>query len=153
MYYTHNNTWEKDCVRRKETRMDRAEDEVAVVLAWHAALNGGDADRLVALSHDDVEMGGPRGAAYGVGTLREWVDRAGIVLEPGRLFRRGGTVVVEERAAWRPAAGETPGEPTAVASVFAVEEGRVRRVVRHDGLAAALAAAGLAEEDEIARPG
>ena len=35
--------------------------EVHVVEAWHAALNEGDMDRLVGLSHPDVEFGGPRG--------------------------------------------------------------------------------------------
>ena len=35
--------------------------EVHVVEAWHAALNEGDVDRLVRLSHPDVEIGGSRG--------------------------------------------------------------------------------------------
>ena len=36
--------------------------EVHVVEAWHAALNEGDVDRLVGLSHPDVEIGGPAGS-------------------------------------------------------------------------------------------
>ena len=35
--------------------------EVHVVEAWHATHNEGDVDRLVGLSHPDVEIGGPRG--------------------------------------------------------------------------------------------
>jgi hypothetical protein len=37
-----------------------------VVLAWHAALNAGGIDRLLALSSEDVEVGGPRGVSRGV---------------------------------------------------------------------------------------
>ena len=44
--------------------------EVHVVEAWHAALNEGDMDRLVGLSHPDVEFGGPRGVGQGVQLLR-----------------------------------------------------------------------------------
>lgn len=133
--------------------MDETGDAVAVVLGWHAALNAGDADRLVALSHDDVELGGPRGVARGAGQLRAWIGRAGIRLETGRLFRRGGTVVVAQRATWPPAADQALAAPAAVASVFVVRDGRVARVDRHDDLAAALAAAGLGEGDETARTG
>jgi ketosteroid isomerase-like protein len=35
--------------------------EVHMVEAWHAAFNEGDVNRLVELSHPDVEIGGPRG--------------------------------------------------------------------------------------------
>lgn len=51
--------------------MERANDAVAVVLAWHAALNDGDADRLVALSTEEIEVGGPRGVGRGSALLRE----------------------------------------------------------------------------------
>jgi hypothetical protein len=36
--------------------------EVHLVGAWHAALNEGDVNRLVGLSHPDVEIRGPRGS-------------------------------------------------------------------------------------------
>ncbi len=94
--------------------------EVHVVEAWHAALNEGDVDRLVGLSHPDVEIGGPRGVGRGVQLLREWVDRANVRLDPRRVFRRGSTVVVEQAGQWRSAeTGEVIGSQT-VASVFAV---------------------------------
>lgn len=54
--------------------------DAETVVAWHDALNAGDVERLVALSHEDVEMGGPRGPARGQIVLREWVARSGIRL-------------------------------------------------------------------------
>ena len=37
--------------------------EVQTVRTWHEALNGGDWERLVALSDPEVEVGGPRRGA------------------------------------------------------------------------------------------
>ena len=72
--------------------------ELRAVEAWHEALNSGDADRIVALSQPNVEVGGPRGAGHGAGLLREWVGRANIRLEPRRVFHKADTVVVEQKA-------------------------------------------------------
>ena len=109
-----------------------------VVSGWHEALNGGDAGRLVELSHPDVEAGDPCGNGQGARLLREWVDRANIRLEPGRFSHRADTVVVEERAQWRsPGTGELVGSGT-VGSVFVVRGGWVARVTCHDDLAGAL---------------
>ena len=125
--------------------------EVRVVGDWHAALNAGDADRLVALSHPDVEVGGPRGTGHGAELLREWVARAGIRIEQRRTFHRAETVVVEGEARWRDAeTGQTTGDQT-VGSVFVVQDGLVSRVVRYPDLASALLAVGLDESYE-ARP-
>ena len=122
--------------------------EVRVVGDWHAALNAGDADRLVALSHPDVEVGGPRGTGHGAELLREWVARAGIRIEQRRTFHRAETVVVEGEARWRDAeTGQTTGDQT-VGSVFVVQDGLVSRVVRYPDLASALLAAGLDESHE-----
>lgn len=113
--------------------------------AWHEALNAGDVERLAALSHPDVEVGGPRGTGRGAGLLREWVERANIRLYPSRFFHDEEAVVVEEEAQWRsPETGEEIGNST-VGSVFVVRDGRVASVLRHDDLAAALEAAGLDE--------
>ncbi|CAA9570787.1 MAG: hypothetical protein AVDCRST_MAG49-3588 [uncultured Thermomicrobiales bacterium] len=122
---------------------------VDVVAAWHAAVNAADAERLAALLDPAVEVGGPRGTGHGAALVLAWVGRAGIRLEPGRVFHRGDTVVVEQRATWRsPDSGED-GPPQEVASVFAVGGGVVRRVVRHADLGEALAAAGLDEADAV----
>lgn len=123
--------------------------DLETVLAWHEALNADEAGRLAALSHTDVELGGPRGPARGRQVLKEWVGRANIRLEPLRSFHRGRTVVVEEEATWRDA---RTGEKTAgatVATVFTVQDGLVASVVRHDDLGDALRAAGLEESDRV----
>ncbi|HEX5418166.1 MAG TPA: nuclear transport factor 2 family protein [Chloroflexota bacterium] len=113
-----------------------------VVQAWHQALNAGDVETLVALSTEDVEVGGPRGASRGVAVLREWVARAGIRLEPGRVFQRGEVVVVEQTAEWRePGTGRIVGQQN-LASLFVVRNGLVSRVIRYPDLATALREAG-----------
>ena len=125
--------------------------EVEAVLAWHEALNAGDAERLAALSHPEVEVGGPRGSARGRQVLMDWVGRANVRLEPLRLFGRGPTVVAEEAATWRDAqTGETTGEAT-VATVFALDGGLVARIIRHDALEDALREAGLDGSDVVVR--
>lgn len=123
--------------------------EVEAVLAWHEALNAGDAERLAALSHPEVEIGGPRGVARGRQVLKEWVGRANVRLEPLRAFRSGRTVVVEEAATWRdPETGEATGEAT-VATVFKLDRGLVAGIFRHDNLEDALRSAGLDEADRV----
>jgi limonene-1,2-epoxide hydrolase len=135
--------------RRSGVQQQGGVSEVRVVEAWHAALNEGDVDRLVGLSHPDVEVGGPRGIGRGVQLLREWVDRANVRLDPRRLFSRGSTVVVEQAGRWRSVeSGEVVGSQT-VASVFAVCDGLVTSLVRYDDLSEALKTAGLDQSDEI----
>ena len=128
------------------------EQAIAMVAAWHDALNAGAVERLLALSAGDIEVGGPRGTGRGTDLLREWIGRAQIRIEPRRVFARDGTVVVEQAASWRaPDSGEqTPPQPAA--SVFRVRDGRVSSVIRHGNLPAALAAASLDESDQVARP-
>jgi hypothetical protein len=120
-------------------------DEVSTVLTWHAALNAGDAERVVALSTEDVEVGGPRGAGRGADVLRDWVGRSGIRLVPRRVYAGAQTVVVEQEATWPAAAG-----PHVLASVFGVRAGRVARVIRFDDLSSALAASSLDESALVA---
>src|SRR5437667_11375051 len=107
---------------------------VEIVLAWHAALNESDVQRLLSLSTDDVEVGGPRGAGRGADLLRDWVARAGVRLEPRRTFGRSEVVVVEQSARWPSADGHL-AEAQTVASVFRVNAGRVASGVRHPDLA------------------
>ncbi len=122
--------------------------ELRAIKAWHEALNSGDADRVVALSQPNVEVGGPRGVGSGAGLLREWVGRANIRLEPRRVFHKVDTVVVEQRAEWRSAdAGQATGSQT-VASLFVVQENQIAKVLRYDDLASALSAANFDESNE-----
>ncbi len=123
--------------------------EVETVLEWHDALNAGDADRLVDLSHPDVEVGGPRGGGRGEALLREWVERANVRLRPGRVYASGGAVVVEQEAVWMTADEGRPSDSQTVASVFRVADGRVVAVIRHGTLEEALEAAGLDGSDEV----
>lgn len=123
--------------------------EIAVVLAWHEALNAGDADCLVGLVHEEVEVVGPRGSGQGVPLLREWVERAGIRLQPGRVFQQGDEVVVEQRAAWRSPDSRQCGDPLEIASAFQVRDGRIQRIVRYADLKEALAATGLDPSHEV----
>ena len=127
--------------------------ETATVIAWHEAVNAGDIDRLLALSSDDVEVGGPRGTGRGAQLLREWITRAGIQLEPDRMVQRGDTVVVEERARWRSTEDGQLTEPQLVASAFVVRNGRVTSVVRYPDMAAALKATGLGDGGEPSEGG
>jgi ketosteroid isomerase-like protein len=123
--------------------------EVTIICAWHDALNAGDVKRLVALSSDDVEVGGPRGLSHGAQVLQEWFGRAGIRLEPRKLFRRGATVVVEQGAEWRAGGtGDVSGRQTA-ASVFVVRDDRVASVIRYSDLSDAFAASGVTEADLV----
>ena len=123
--------------------------EVETVLAWHEVLNAGDVERLVALSHPEIELGGPRGPARGFEVLRAWVGRANVRLRPRRVFGSGGTVVAEQEAVWMTADAGRPSASQTVASVFEVADGRVAAVIRHGTLEEALEAAGLDGSHEL----
>ena len=119
-----------------------------IVRAWHEAVNRGDADAVVALCDEDIEVGGPRGSARGSAVLRDWLGRADIQLEPRRWFASPTALVVEQVATWRGADGETT-DPAIVASSLAVEHALVKRIVRYVSLREALAATGLTIADEL----
>jgi hypothetical protein len=127
---------------------DMKGDRFEIVRAWHWAVNRGDADAVVALSHDDIEVGGPRGSACGSALLRDWLGRAAIQLEPRRWFASPAKLVVEQIATWRSPDG-TSTDPQSIATSFAVENGLVTRTVRYDSLMEALADSGLTVQDEI----
>ena len=106
-------------------------------------------DRLLGLSHPDIEVGGPRGVGRGAELIRDWADRAGIRLVPRQVFHASETVVVEQEASWTSTdTGETTPAQI-VASVFGVRDGQVTSVVRHGDLSDALSAAGLDASDAI----
>jgi hypothetical protein len=123
--------------------------EVRVVEAWHDALNSGDVERLVSLSHPAIEIIGPRGRGIDEQLIRDWAGRTGISLKPQRVFYKADTVITEQAAEWRSAeSGEMTGNQT-VASVFIVRDEQVVSVARHDEPAEALDSASLSHSDEI----
>jgi hypothetical protein len=123
----------------------------AIAEAWQQAANNQDSDRLLALSHTDIEVVGPRGSGFGHQLLRDWLGRAGLTLTTLRAFARGNSVVLAQHAIWRSVeTGDVTGERD-LASRFDVEGGRVVRFARHDSLAEALVAAGLNDADAIAQ--
>ena len=79
--------------------------------------------------------------------VRAWHEALAAADPEALLATTSEDVVVLQRATW-------PGapDPVEVATAFTVRERRIRRIARHDTLAAALADAGLGEHDE-ARPG
>jgi ketosteroid isomerase-like protein len=117
-------------------------DPEQAVIAWHEALNAGDLERLVALSTEDVEVGGPRGSGGGAQLLREWFSRAGIRLDPVSIVTRGDIVVVEQDARW-----SADDQVHRLASVFRVRAGAIASVIRYPDLPTARAAAGLDDAD------
>lgn len=119
--------------------------EIATVLAWHDALNDSDIETLLALSSDDIELGGTEGAAQGLTALRDWANSAAPTLVPGRMFMHDGVVVVEEQATWAAA----PDESRTVGTAFRVVHDQVTAVFRHDTLDAALEATDLSEKDLV----
>jgi ketosteroid isomerase-like protein len=123
--------------------------EINAVRACHEALNSGDAEGLVKLSHPEIEVGGPRRTGHGTQLLREWVGRANIRLEPRRVFHQGDTVVVEQRAEWHATDTEQVTGSQVVSSIFVVRDGQITCVVRYPDLAVALEAANIDESHEI----
>lgn len=120
--------------------------KLAVVDNWLEAVNDADADRLIALTTERVEIVGPRGAGPADReVLAAWLARSGFSATSLRWFcGANGEVVVEQQARW------AAGGDARLASRFHVDGGRVSRYVRHDdGLAPALAAAGLSLADEV----
>ena len=129
----------------------RAPGQLATVAAWHRAVNAGAAEQAGALCTDEVEIGGPRGAAHGRDVLVDWVLRAGIRMEPVRWFCGAAGAVVEQDARWLdPVSGE-PGEPVRLATAFGLVNGRISRVLRDPDTPAALLALWLSPADEVVR--
>jgi hypothetical protein len=126
---------------------------LAVIEAWHTAVNAADGATAGALCTDDVQVGGPRGGGRGRDLLVGWVGHAGVRLEPLRWFCGSAGAVVEQHARW---IDDTTGRPTApirVATAFTVDDGRISGVLRHTELADALAAVGLTSADEVTHRG
>jgi hypothetical protein len=125
--------------------------KLAIVEAWHDALNSGDVEGVVASTSADVEIVGPRGTARGHDVLRQWTVGAGAELHPVRWFcGDGGRVVLEQVATWPSPAERT--DPLAVATSFTVKHGWITRIARRGDLDSALADGGVTWGDEVPAP-
>lgn len=132
--------------------MTSHDQSIDTISAWHDALNTADLARLLALTHPDVELAGPRGSASGVTLVRDWATQSGITLDPHRWFAHGDTVVVAQTAHWPDPESGTLGPPHQIATAFTLRDGLVSRIARHPDLPTALAATTLTQSDEISTP-
>jgi hypothetical protein len=127
--------------------------ELGVVESWLNAINAKDPVRAAALSHDRVEVVGPRGRGpLPASALGDWLARSGFSSRPVRWFCGGdGRVVVELDAQWTDPATGRPQDNLLIGALFGVAGGRVASFERFDdGVTSALAAAGLdAVRDEV----
>jgi hypothetical protein len=126
---------------------------LAVIEAWHTAVNAGDGAAAGALCTDDVQVGGPRGGGRGRDLLVGWVGHAGVRLDALRWFCGSGGAVVEQDARWVDGSTGEPTAPVRVATAFTVDGDRITGVLRHTELSGALAAVGLGPADEVTRRG
>jgi limonene-1,2-epoxide hydrolase len=126
---------------------------VEVVKAWTAAYNARDAEALVALAHEDVELLSPRGVEHGHEAVRESVRRqsygVGMHVAAQRYFHRGQHVVIAGNIELRFVDSGELAERLEAAAAFDVRDGRVARVEPHADLPAALTAAGVDPSDEV----
>ncbi len=129
--------------------MTQSEPAIALVAAWHDALNSADPDRFAATIHPDVELVGPRGSGFGRALVRDWATHAAITLDPDRWFALGDMVVVAQTARWRDSDTGIPGLPQPVATLFRLHDGLIVHIARHPDLRTALTAADLTLSDEL----
>ncbi|RNL62474.1 hypothetical protein EFK50_11930 [Nocardioides marmoriginsengisoli] len=122
--------------------MDTLSTEAAIV-EWHASVNSGDLDRSARSVGSTVVVLGPKGAGpLTPSGFADWVERSGIQLTPRSWHPVSDRImVVEEDATW-PASPE----PTRVASVFRVADGKVTAALRLPDLRAALDLAFICRE-------
>lgn len=130
--------------------MNQPSDALTTVHKWQLAANTQDLEPLLALSHPEIVIIGPRGQGTGHPLLREWLARANLVLETRRTFAKGDTVVLEQHGVWHDSPnGNVVGEAD-TASVYRVEEGMVVSYGRYETLEIALQTGGLTAADEVA---
>lgn len=110
---------------------------------WHASVNARDLPRAANAVGDPIVVLGPRGAGrITPDQFAEWVRRSGIHLEPRAWHQVGDRlVVVEQDATWP----ESP-EPTRVATVFRVHDGKVTAALRFPDVESALQLAHIHQE-------
>lgn len=125
---------------------------IDIVMAFHTHLANQDADAVMALANDDVEVGGPRGTDTGAYLLREWVGRANVTMTPTRWFAEDTIVIVEQDAVWKDRDSDDVVGRQMLATTFRIDAGKITGIYRHDNLAASLTLAGLDAADEVDAP-
>ncbi|MGC4191430.1 MAG: hypothetical protein QM589_09740 [Thermomicrobiales bacterium] len=139
-------------------------DDIGVIRAFHTLLGTRDVPGLLALATDNIGVGGGRGRGEGKDFFVEWVRFATISLTPRRWFRqvtaehegrhgtpdeRTSTLVVEEDAIWRsPSSGREMGRMR-FATIYEIENGKLRSIARYSNIGEAVTTAGLYPEHEI----
>lgn len=110
---------------------------------WHASVNVRDLPRAANAVGGPIVVLGARGAGrITPDQFAEWVRRSGIHLEPRAWHQVGDRlVVVEQDATWP----ESP-EPTRVATVFRVHDGKVTAALRFPDVESALQLAHIHQE-------
>lgn len=121
-----------------------ADDTVALILAWHSAVNAQHTAEALALSTPEIRLGGPRGSATGHDVLADWIVSAGIELTPRAIHRGARALYVEQDARW----ASSP-DPISACTVFEVVDGLVAAVLRYETLADALGAMSDAVSEEL----
>ena len=109
--------------------------DVAVLAAWHDAVNAGDVEGAGGWCSEDVAVQGPRGVGHGHDLVRSWLQRSGIRLEPQEEFvLSDGRFVVREVARWTAADAPAgaPLEPRETWCVFRVGDGKVTHIARFE---------------------
>src|SRR5689334_8841725 len=107
---------------------------LAVVKAWLDAVNRSDVEALERLTHEQVEIVGPRGSGrMERAVLAQWLGRAGFSAKDLRWFcGTAGAVVVEQDARWVGPATDAERGSARIASRFTVDGERVASYARHD---------------------
>jgi len=129
---------------------------LGVVDRWLTAINAGDGPLVESLSHEQIEIVGPRGSGIADrSALTEWLTRSGFSSRSVRWFCGGdGTVVVDQDATWTDLRTGAAQECKRIGSQFQIRDGRVAKYVRFDeGVSAALSAAGLDERRDLVAVG
>ncbi len=130
------------------------QEAAEIVRTWEETINTAEVERLLDLSHPEIELVGPRGSAFGRDALKDWLVRAGLGLETQRSFARGETVVNEQLGVWRDLTtgdvmtGDIVSQAN-LASHYRVEHGQVHYVARYNTLQEAFEQSGLSEADEV----
>lgn len=125
------------------------QEAAEIVCTWEETVNTAELERLLDLSHPEIELVGPRGSAFGCDALKDWLARAGLSLETRRSFARGETVVNEQLGVWRDLTTGDVVSESKLASYYRVENGQVSYVARYDKLQEAFEQSGLSEADEV----